>query len=303
MDKGLAAVAEAQHGLLARWQVVGSGARRATVDKWLDGGELVPAAVDVYRVAGAPRTWEQRVMAVVLSAGPGAAASHRSAAALLGIPGVAKEIVEVSTHRALRNREASVHSSRVLPAEHLTVVNGIPTTRVARTVFDLASVLHPMRVERAVDSLLASGALDLDSLRAVVRDIGKRGRTGTALMRRVLDAREPAGPGVPASELEARFVALMRQCGLPVPACQLDLGDGRSWIGRVDAAYPKFRLVVELDGRCWHDAKLDLEADQRRDQRLCAAGWRVIRLRWQQLTERSDEVVDLMRRLLSQPAA
>jgi hypothetical protein len=67
-------------------------------------------------------------------------------------------------------------------------------------------------------------------------------------------------------------------------------------VGRVDFAYPELGLLIEVDGRRYHTAKLDLEADRIRDNRLMAARWRVLRISWKQLVSRPDEVVGLLRR-------
>lgn len=94
-------------------------------------------------------------MPLVLASGPVAAASHRSAAALLAIPGFDRAgPVEVITPRLRRHRDSNhrVHRWRALPDHHLTVVEGIATTRVARTLVDLAGVLPQGRTVRAVDN-------------------------------------------------------------------------------------------------------------------------------------------------------
>ena len=74
------------------------------------------------------------------------------------------------------------------------------------------------------------------------------------------------------SELEARFVDLIRSAGLPEPIRQMNVGDESDWIGRVDFAYPAVNLLVELDGRRHHSAKLDLEADRRARRPAVAGG-------------------------------
>ena len=125
-----------------------------------------------------------------------------------------------------------------------------------------------------------------------------RGRPGIAVIRAILEAREPGYVAVE-SELEARFVELVRRAGLPEPRRQLQTGDASSWIGRVDFAYPEARLVVEVDGRRHHTAMLDRESDRARDNRLVAAGWRVVRFTWKDLTSRSAWVVTLLRELLA----
>jgi very-short-patch-repair endonuclease len=167
--------------------------------------------------------------------------------------------------------------------EHVTAVAGIATTRVPRTLVDLAGALHPARVERAVDNCLAAGSVTLEELRAVTLQLTARGRRGIALMHAILEAR---GPGYVAteSELEARFAALVRASGLPEPVRQLDVGDAHQRAGRVDFAYPAARLVVEIDSRRHH--------------RLVAGGWRAVRITSDDLSSRPAYVTGLLRELV-----
>src|SRR5688572_12591819 len=81
----LARIGRTQHGLVTRRQAEGAGLASATLQRWVDGNRLEPVHSGVYRLAGAPRTWEQAVLAAVLAAGPGAAASHRTAGVLWGL--------------------------------------------------------------------------------------------------------------------------------------------------------------------------------------------------------------------------
>ena len=253
---------------------------------------------EVYRLPGTRPTWEQSVVAAVLAAGPGAAASHRSAAALLGMPGFPRAgTPEVTTPRRRQHRPhaSRVHRSRDLCDEHLTVVDGIRTTGAARTLLDLAGVVHPERLERVLDNCLSAKTAALPEVQALLAAVGRRGRPGTALLRRLLADRTD-GYVPPASELEARFLQVVRSAGLPAPVRQFSAGDDGGWVGRVDFAYPRLELLIEVDGRRYHTAKLDLEADRSRDNRLMAAGWRVLRISWNQLASRPDEVVALLRR-------
>ena len=135
-------------------------------------------------------------------------------------------------------------------------------------------------------------------LRAQARELGltpRPGRPGIALMRRLLDERG-TGYVAPASELEARYLALTRAAGLPDPVRQHDVGDEHDWMGRSDYAYPPAHVLVELDSRRHHLSKLDFEADRVRDNRRVAAGWRPLRFTWRMVTTSPRGVVDVLHR-------
>ncbi len=300
MERDIAELAETQHALVTHRQLVERGHSADAIWRWRQAGALETVAKGVYRVPGSPRTWEQRLCGLVLASAPIAAASHRSAAALLGVPGFERKgVVEAVTPRPRRHRDpyAIAHRWRVLPADHITVVEGIACTRVPRTLVDLAGVLHPGRTERAVDNALAMGIVTVAALAEVFDELAQRGRKGIAVMRAILDDRSDGYVPVE-SELEARFVDIVRTAGLPEPIRQMNVGDESDWIGRVDFAYPAANLLVELDGKRHHSAKLDLEADRRRDARLSQAGWRTVRIHWDEVVDHPDQVVNLIGRLL-----
>src|SRR4051794_25684289 len=115
LDTNVAHLAERQHGVFSHSQAVNAGATEKAVRHRVDTGRWGVAADEVYRLAGTPRTWEQEVMILLLAAGPDAAASHEAAARLLGIPGFARALPEITTPRPRRHRtqHGIVHRSRV----------------------------------------------------------------------------------------------------------------------------------------------------------------------------------------------
>jgi len=174
------------------------------------------------------------------------------------------------------------------------MVHGVPVTTVARTIVDLAGVLHPGRTERAFDNALARGLTTVVAVREVATELCASGRGGSALMHRLLDERAD-GYVAPESGLEARFLSIVRAAGLPEPLRQRDLG-GQEWVGRVDFLYPDKRLVVEIDSDLHHSTLLDETADSTRDRALREAGYRVVRIGEQLVWHQPQEV---MRRLLA----
>ncbi len=84
----------------------------------------------------------------------------------------------------------------------------------------------------------------------------------------------------PESELEQRFARLTDRLRPAGWLRQVDLGNGDSWIGRVDFLHPASTVVVELDGAVAHSSFMDTANDRERDRRLAAAGFRVLRFGW-----------------------
>jgi hypothetical protein len=117
--EALAAVAAAQHGVVHRRQVVECGYTAEAIQVRLERGDWAVVGPAVYRMAGAPPTWHQRLMAACLVGGPGVVASHRAAGGLWGFDGVGVGLVEVTVPGMGERRVpgATVHRTRsLLPA-------------------------------------------------------------------------------------------------------------------------------------------------------------------------------------------
>ena len=302
-DTRVALIAARQHGLITLAQARAEGATRARIRARVTTGRWSESDQGVYAVSGSPETWRQRILAGVLTLGPTGVARTRSAAALFGVPGFPERPIELLVLRPAQGkpRNGIVVQTKLLPASHCTVVDAIPVTALPRTIFDLAARLQMGRVARALDHSLAYGLAPVEWFWDVFFDLAKRGRTGTRVMRVLLNER--AGHYVaPASELEAEFRELVRKHQLPEPRAQVDLGDEDDWIGRVDYLFAG-GVVVETDGRRYHSALLDVQADADRDARLRASGRRVLRLTWQDITQRPELCVAAIRAELEFKAA
>jgi very-short-patch-repair endonuclease len=176
-----------------------------------------------------------------------------------------------------------------LPPDQVTAVDGIPCTTVPRTHFDLAATEQfSRRVERALDNALAMRLTTTAALRSLVAD--SKGRPGVRLMRELLAARGHEYVP-PASELEARFLELVRAAGLPEPVRQAAVG-GVELVGRVDMLWRDQRLIAELDSRRHHSARLDAANDVQRDVRAARAGYRTLRVTWEDVFTFPDATMD-----------
>jgi predicted transcriptional regulator of viral defense system len=290
-DRELARIAASQHGLLTVGQLAEHGINRQGVHHRVQSGRLERVGRSVYRVCGAPDTALGRALAAVLVAGPDGALSGTSAAALHQLPGFSVEPLSVTSPRGRRTRATNRPSaeSKRLPAHHVTRISAIRVTTVERTLFDLCGIVHARRAERTLDTALARGMVDLPRLGRVLHELAKRGRSGSALFRELLEER-----GLdyvpPESELEARFLEMVAQWGLEPPERQVDLG-WEEWIGRVDFLWRCAALVVEVDGAAYHGSLSDRRTDARRDEAFARHGIRVLRFSWYDVVQRPAFVV------------
>jgi hypothetical protein len=126
-------------------------------------------------------------MAAVLACNPGAALSHRSAAALWGIGKELRSSVEVSVRRRCAHRRVGIHarSRPSLPPGDVVLREWIPVTTPVRTLLDLATEIGPGPLERAVNEADKRGVVDPEALRDSLGRYG--GEPGVRVLRRLLD--------------------------------------------------------------------------------------------------------------------
>jgi very-short-patch-repair endonuclease len=284
LDGEIARVASRQHNVFARRQALAMGFTSSTINRRLSAGRWTHEAPSVYGMAGGVRTWQRRLMTAHLDLGPHSVLSHRSAAALHRFPGFGQGTPELTVPAgAGRSPRWRVHEGDIPPADRVRVEQ-LAATSVVRTVLDLSGGLGRAALLRLVEALLTEGRVELGPLTARAEAHRRPGRRGSAALAALL---AELGPGhIPsASDLEAKLFAVLRAAGLPDPVRQHPL-PSRGAEGRVDAAYPHVRLLIEADSRRWHARFDDFARDHHRDIEAALLGWRTIRFTWADLVER-----------------
>jgi very-short-patch-repair endonuclease len=99
--------------------------------------------------------------------------------------------------------------------------------------------------------------------------------------------------------LERRFLALVRQAGLPRPETQRRIRSEGRHVARVDFLYAEHAIVIEVSGRLGHSNPTDRERDAQRRNELQDLGYLVYEYTWGDLTRRPGFVVDSLRRRLA----
>jgi predicted transcriptional regulator of viral defense system len=191
-DAGIAELAGRQHGVVARRQLLGLGLGRGAIDRRIEAKRLHPVHRGVYAVGHRELSRLGWWMAAVLACGPDAVLSHRSAAALWGIREGSPTRADVSAPRELASRPGIRVRRAFVFADEGTIEAGIPVTTVPRTLLDLAAVLQPHELDRALEQAEALRLSDPIPLAALVER--HRGRRGTARLRRALERDRCARP-------------------------------------------------------------------------------------------------------------
>ena len=296
LDDQIEALATRQHSLVAAWQLYGLGASRTEVDRIRQGRRWSTLTPRVLALRGSPATVERDLMAAVLDASPGAVVSQASSAALWGAPGCRPLPIHVLRHRGIARRTSPlcrVHEVVDLLPSHVRLIRGIPLTSPARTVFDLAYVFHPNRLERLLDWFWSERLLDGTTLDRTVAELAERGRSGSTLMRELAEVRGPTYVP-PSSALERRFEQVLAERCLPPMRRQVNTG-GEQWSGRVDYRDQHLPLVVEVQSERHHAALVDRAADTVRRTRLEDDGFEVIEVWDTEVWHDADVVADRVR--------
>jgi very-short-patch-repair endonuclease len=293
VDRAIAALAGQQHGVVAREQLSAFGIGRRAIDHRVEGERLHVVHRGVYAVGHRLLTKQGRWMAAVLSAGSDAVLSNRAAGALWQVRQSDRRAIDVTTPRKLQPRPDLRPHRAVLPEDEITTHHGIPTTTAARTLLDLAAVLTPQALERALHQAETLHLTDDPSLDELLKR--HPNARGTKALRHIL-ATQRLGTAVTRSDLEDAFLAFLAETTLP-PLNVNTIIEGEE----VDFAWREARLVVELDGYDIHSTRQAFEADRARDRKLQAAGWRVVRITWRQLHGDQRTLTRELHALLAKP--
>ena len=193
-----------------------------------------------------------------------------------------------------------VHRNQLGSADYVTR-DGLRVTTPARTVIDLATVVSPMMVRRAMETWLSTSTMTIDNLGDALDRAGRRHGSGIV---RALMADRVLGVVMPDSPPEGMLGETLIAAGLPHPVHHhvVTLPDGTRF--ELDWAYPEARLALELDGYGVHLASFEtFDRDRWRRNELEIHGWAVLNFTSSACRRQPRRVVAQVRRMLQQRAA
>ena len=233
-----------------------------------------------------------RESAALLAAGERALISHISAAALWGFapPSTGEADVHVTTIGAkVRSRPGlKAHRTGTLEPCDIRRRHGLPLTAPARTLYDLAAGRYP-DLERAFAEAHAQRLVNAREIEQMLNRAGPR--AGSRALRDLLSDN---ASGYTRSKAERILRTLLRAANLPLARFNTRVAGYE-----VDAFWPEHRLIVEVDGYAYHGHRAQFERDRKKDLALTAAGYRVIRVSWRQLTNEPFALVAVLSAALS----
>jgi predicted transcriptional regulator of viral defense system len=289
----LAGLAERQHGVVSIRQLSGPlGYSRRSVSRATAAGWLHRLYRGVYAVGHARIPREGRCLAAVLACGPGALLSHQSAAWLWGITTRGPFPLHVTTPVPRKSRPPIVvHHARSLAPEDRGLRENIPVTAFPRTLLDVAATDRFDRLERMLERAEELERFDLRAVESLLARAA--GHPGAGCLRRAVALYRT--PAFTRSGLERRFLALMKEAGLPQPSTGFN---ERGY--ELDVYWPELRFAVELEVFETHGTHGAFERDRLRREDLKLAGIEMTHVTGRRLEREPQRVAQRITRLLEQ---
>ncbi len=288
-------LAAKQHGVLTRDQATGAGLTEKMIRTLIGRGDWKRVLPSVYRLGHVSVTYKSRLMAAVLWAGPYAAASGPSAGRLFGL--LSSDVIEVTTNRKLKARDGiRLRYDPSFETARLAVFDGIPVTRIGRTVFDLCGSLTYELASNLVADALRGRLIDLPRLGVALDEFAQRGAAGSKNLRRILTER--FAHGVTDSHAEDIFKQVARRRGFRFTFHYAVRSGG--FVAELDFSLPHIKLDIEIDGYRDHGDPVASQHDKNRDAELARMGWAVLRFTYWDLIQRPDWVFECIAGAISE---
>jgi hypothetical protein len=272
-----------QSAVVSRSQALRAGLSTDMIKFRLRSGRWRPIHRGVYATFTGVPGRAAYLWAAVLSAGPGAVISYRTAAELQGLADKQADPIHVTVphdRHVITAEGIRLHRSHQA-LEAVQTRDYLPCTAVEETVLDLTQAARSFDdVCGWVTRAIARELTDETSLQAVMK---KRSR-----LRWRADLHEVLAAAVTGdhSVLEFRYHRdVERSHGLPEPDRQVPFTgkDGRR--GRRDRVYREYGVVVELDGRLAHPEE-NRWKDKARDNAAALDKQQSLRYDWTAVTQR-----------------
>src|SRR5215217_2670917 len=157
--------------------------------------------------------------------------------------------------------------------------------------------LSPARLEATLDGAEREGTIGRPLLRWRIAELRRRGRAGVPALDDLIARTGGRPPGD--TWLEQEGIRLIAEAGLPVPRAQVRPRKHGRGIARVDLFWDEAKLVVELAGHGTHSTRRQRQQGVERAARLGLKGWRVVEFTYEDVFERPQHVVDMIRAYLN----
>ncbi len=254
----------------------------------------------VYAVGHRSISRATHLRAALLACGEGAVVSHGTAAALHGLWDKWPHLIDVTVPNQKGRKIDGVRCRRCRypDSAEIEIRYGVACTTAARTLVDLAGMVGLPTLRKTVGRAAIRKRLDLDTVDLAMHNAkGRRGLRALELALLPYRTKDGKVPDV-RSDFETLALPQLLDLGFPRPGCNVRLHiEGETLL--VDFLWEEARVIVETDGRETHETPTAFQSDRRRDQFLAAAGYRVLRVTWNQIHGEREAVLRRISRALA----
>lgn len=291
-DRALDEYAARQYGVFALEQAHSTGHTSKMIHTRVANGTWIRLAPSVFALASASPNWERQMAAALLSR-PGSIAAGRSAAYLHEFEGFGptKPVIMTGLDDNARSPLARVIRSTRFESVATIRKRGFLVTSEPETILTVARELNLARLEALVDWVLARKGCTAREVHDVV--VVSSGVPGVGKLRPIVEYRLPDAYQPPSTELERLLYRILDDPRLPGYTRQVPMRY-RQVDATVDAYIADWRLIVEGDGRRWHNRRADHDRDRLRDNEATAHGLGVLRFSYEMLRDRPGECLDTL---------
>ena len=265
---------------ISRRQLVAAGVSRHLLADAI-GTELEVAEPSVFVQRGSTPTWQQRLWVRRLRLGPVAAIAREAAGAIHTFdtfrPGPVRFLVP---HGQNRNIEG-VHQSRDPWLESVELYENLPVTSPVQTICDLAATTRKARLRDVLDDAFARRLITPSEMVDHYDGLRRQGKRGFVMLGEILDDWRDAGKVPTRSVLERKTLELFGVYGGPAPRVGWAYPSREQVPHVADFGDPEALLVLETDGRRWHDRRKQEKRDKERDANAARNGIQVVRVLWE----------------------
>jgi hypothetical protein len=289
-----------QGGVISLDQLRDEGVSRKAASKRAKAASLHRVHRGVYAVGHRSVSRTTLLRAALLACDEGAVISHGTAAAFHGLWDKWPTLIDVTVPVEAGRKIDGIRCRRCRypQPEEVELLHGVTCTTVGRTLVDLAGIVGLASLRKTVGRAAIRKKLDLQAVDLAIYN-AKRRRGLRALELALVPYRTKDGkiPDV-RSDFETLALPELLDMGLPRPVTNVWLHvEGERFL--VDFFWEQSQVIVETDGRETHETPEAFQSDRRRDQFLAAAGYRVLRVTWDQIHSERDAVLDRVSRALS----
>jgi hypothetical protein len=290
-DREIARIAKRMHGLTTVRDAELAGLSADQRWRQIQGGRLEMPEPGVLKVAGAPLTWRQQLLAKCLT--ESGYATMRASAALYRREGCEPHVMDVVVHRWERRPNASVrnlHESTRLTDADVTEIDGVPCVTIEWTLLTLGAVVSAAKVEAALDDALRRELTTPERLWALYLRIRGRGVRGIGVVKPMI-IRRLGTHGRRPNGFEHKLRRIVKRAGLPELTPQWEIRDG-GFLAFADWAWPDRGVTIECVSDEWHSGRVRRHRDTTRRNHILRLGILVLEFTHDHVTREKDYVAE-----------